>query len=854
MKKIFKYTLLAALAGMSLSAAADDVKLFSFTVPEGGAGQNFPYAISAYSEQTVKVDWGDGKLVDVVIAGLSAEELTTNVPPTFAGRLAGTTVTFYGADASAINYLDLGYTADNGDADVDGELRKLTSLELGDLSGLTRLYFDTNNIERVDLSMLTSLQSVSAVNNKLYRVTLPAAPVDSESGIDPLDGEETPAWVSPLKTVDFNNTVNVSDGTVSQGANAVAYTDWAEAPNLETLKVNGNRLESWESFDISKNLKLVNLYANVCDIPEMEIKDLPALKYIAAQWNKLESVVLPDGMAASMSVFLQHNALTSLSVANGAQVKTLNAQYNGFTFATLPDASVAKTFNYSPQNDVAVALNDANQLDLNACGLKVGDVETVVTFAGNDAEGNALTLTAGTEYTVADGVYTFSVPVKDLVATLTNSAYAKLTLKTAATTSPSLIPTVATFDVTGSDFGMLLYLSENSEYLANYGDGNYVALQYEEGLWGPDYVELGGKVVGTKVVVKGEPKNVIGVDYVASNWDLDPVKVSAADLTALENLETLALGNGNLENIDLSKNQKLNSVKLESNKLTYFDVELPLLETLSLANANSGAEKLYGENAISAFDATKYPALTSLNLSFTGYQPAWSLLAGLETLYVDGNGLTSAEIPVMENVKYLYLRWNKLAALDLSNVKSEAAVYAINNDIASIALPEQKLGNLYVANNKLTFATLPSLEKVGQWSNYAPQQPMEVTTAKGIVDLSSQAKVGDVETVYVWTVPAAEADAEPVVFDKYVANDGIFSFTEAAAGAVCSMTNEAFPALTLTTVALDVEKSAASVGELDAVTGEAAYYTLQGVRVLNPAEGLYIRVLDGKASKVLIRK
>ena len=33
----------------------------------------------------------------------------------------------------------------------------------------------------------------------------------------------------------------------------------------------------------------------------------------------------------------------------------------------------------------------------------------------------------------------------------------------------------------------------------------------------------------------------------------------------------------------------------------------------------------------------------------------------------------------------------------------------------------------------------------------------------------------------------------------------------------------------------------------------AAYYTLQGVRVANPENGLFIVVKDGKASKVLVK-
>lgn len=44
-----------------------------------------------------------------------------------------------------------------------------------------------------------------------------------------------------------------------------------------------------------------------------------------------------------------------------------------------------------------------------------------------------------------------------------------------------------------------------------------------------------------------------------------------------------------------------------------------------------------------------------------------------------------------------------------------------------------------------------------------------------------------------------------------------------------------------------------SVSELGAADNAPAYYNLQGVRVLNPTEGLYIRVQNGKAVKVLLK-
>lgn len=43
------------------------------------------------------------------------------------------------------------------------------------------------------------------------------------------------------------------------------------------------------------------------------------------------------------------------------------------------------------------------------------------------------------------------------------------------------------------------------------------------------------------------------------------------------------------------------------------------------------------------------------------------------------------------------------------------------------------------------------------------------------------------------------------------------------------------------------------VAEIAVENGQEAYYTLQGVRVSTPENGLYIRVKDGKASKVIIR-
>lgn len=861
MKKLFKYTLLAALAGMSTAAMAEDVEYFRFKLPEDAVGKSMTFGLASVDGTgAASVDWGDGTLTEAkTLVNYDIDWTYT----TFFGEVKGTVVIVKGPDAAKLSRIDLSFKKQSqwNTDDWDDPECKPTGVVFGALPGLTHFTATYDNIEKLDCSGLSALVDLTVSDNQLYELTLPQAP---DAGIAPLDGEAE-TWVSPLTTVNVSNNMAVATGLKNEGAgnNQVLGTDWTLAPNLTTLNVAGNyasELGWFDSFDYTECTKLKTLNVNCVGLDELDLSMLPDLASVLAQWNNFTSVDLTKQDVANLTAHFQHNQLSTLTVPDGAALKTLNVPYNNFTFANMLPLTIAGTFNYAPQNDIVANLNDENKVDLSAQA-KVGDVETVfawaevvTTPAENEGEAPKVEEVPFSDYTVADGVFTFTKEATNAVCSMTNAAYPKLTLKTVATTSPSLIPTAATFDVTGKDMDMTVSLSAESEYLVNYGDGNYVTLEYQEGFWGPDYVSIDGKVLGSKIVLKGDPKNIVGIDYVASNWDDDPVKVSNADLTALENLETLVLGNCGLSAIDLSKNQKLTSVKLESNKFTSFDAELPALETLSLANSNSGANKLYGENAITAFDATKYPALTSLNISFNGFKPDWTKLAALETISMDGNGLTAIELPAMEKLGTLNVRWNELTALDLSNVKTAATVYAIANGIESVKLPEQKLGNLYIANNKLTFATLPALDKIGEWSNYAPQQPMAVTTAEGVVDLSSQYMVRDVKTVYVWTVPAAEADAEPVVFDKYFINKGVFSFTEAANGAVCKMTNEAFPALTLETVALDVEKSAAAVEELGAAAGEAEYYTLQGVRVLNPTEGLYIRLQGGKASKVLVRK
>ena len=90
-----------------------------------------------------------------------------------------------------------------------------------------------------------------------------------------------------------------------------------------------------------------------------------------------------------------------------------------------------------------------------------------------------------------------------------------------------------------------------------------------------------------------------------------------------------------------------------------------------------------------------------------------------------------------------------------------------------------------------------------------------------------------------WSTPLIEyaAGVEP---NKFTLSAGIYSIS-------LNFSDE--------TPTLSVQKTGdvSGIEEIDAAADDAEYYTLQGVRVVNPTTGIYIRVQGNKATKVAIR-
>lgn len=169
------------------------------------------------------------------------------------------------------------------------------------------------------------------------------------------------------------------------------------------------------------------------------------------------------------------------------------------------------------------------------------------------------------------------------------------------------------------------------------------------------------------------------------------------DLSGIEgfvSLKKLVANQHNIEQIDLSFNELLDSVYLAGNNISSINVS----NNTNLELLDVSANKL-----VSIKGLTDLKKLKILNLSFN-YLEAISLNNPLlEVLHISNNDLTSLNITEAVSLKNLLLTTNKLNNLNIdSNINLETLLVS-DNQLKSINLIENSsLTHLYITSNLLT--------------------------------------------------------------------------------------------------------------------------------------------------------
>lgn len=269
--------------------------------------------------------------------------------------------------------------------------------------------------------------------------------------------------------------------------------------------------------------------------------------------------------------------------------------------------------------------------------------------------------------------------------------------------------------------------------------------------------------------------------------------ITGIDLSALTNLEDLQLMQNKLAGVDVSKNTKLTYINVYGNELTALDL-----------SANTALKNIWAQqNKLTSVTAPAGAALTSLNvyeneitaLDLTGVK-------SIRDVKAYKNKLATLNLPAQENdFRDILVYDNELASLTLT--KAARKIEAQNNKLTAVAIAGAT-SSLKLQNNLLTFSTLPALPEGLSASKYvyAPQNTViPVTISGGAVDLKKEygpfkgvAATDDNLSTITFNADGADMPAE-----NFKVEEGIVNFLHVYNVVYGTLTNAAFPELTLTT-------------------------------------------------------
>ena len=226
-----------------------------------------------------------------------------------------------------------------------------------------------------------------------------------------------------LTTVDVNATSDVPGKLTS--------LDLSKNTKLTTLKANFNKLES---IDLSNNLSLKSIYLLNNGLKSIDFGENTTAKiYISLNNNSLETLDVTKLTGLSNgTLFLMNNNLTELK---HNAIKTLNITGNKFDLASLYVVSQnVTTLTSASMQDMEIPETINKTIDLSAQAVINEKPSSIVWKTASGTE-----LVENTDYTVADGVYTFIKEQTEKVYAELKNAEALPKLTTAIKTTQATV-------------------------------------------------------------------------------------------------------------------------------------------------------------------------------------------------------------------------------------------------------------------------------------------------------------------------------------------------------------------------------------------------------------------------------
>lgn len=541
-------------------------------------------------------------------------------------------------------------------------------------------------------------------------------------------------------------------GDINLSDNRISTLKLVDNYGLRRLDVSKNRLTA---LPLQHATQLTYLDVSDNSLEEISVIDCELLEYLDVSGNLVSEIVLPDYLP----------------------LQSIDISRNRFTLATLPAPGFCDDYVYAPQAMISIPTK-APSINLSSQDVTVNGHRTVYSwFKASDN-------TPVTEGIRANGGrFIFEDPsIGEIYCTMTNGAFPQLSGADAFRTTA-----VATAEVPTNVFATFVTATngESSMSLAGVTDGTTI------------YIDWTGNGDLEQYILKSSYTL-----FTAQTFADAQVKCYSYDEN--DGVSVFSISNTPMKTMDASSMKSVKMFGLSGANIPAGELKLPTaptLDELSLNNNGFTEMSLEGlENIVSlSLNGNK---LSSIDVSG---------LKKLETLYLSNNNLKSI---VLDNPRLweLSATGNELEDIDFTGVPAMNQLWLSHNKFSHIDISAMKqLRVLTIDNNRFDLSTLPLPSNNFYLYSYANQASLPITVENGKVDLSSQAKVGEVNTVYAWYIDTPyfdESDAlvgeELYENEEYTLENGVTTFIKPFNHIMCVMTNAVFPSLYLYTDFVDV--------------------------------------------------
>lgn len=642
-------------------------------------------------------------------------------------------------------------------------------------------------------SAVPTIANVTGTKNGYGSIEVYTKEGTSLSAIDIKDIPMYSADVTKSASLRTLNLVNAGLSSIDLSWNRCLTSLNLSGNNLSSLSLAGNN-----GYYEKNTLANINLSNN--SLTDITLNNVQAIKNLNLSNNQLSTIDLSDAdyiltVDLSNNLFetldftycsimtrldVSNNNLSSIVMPTECGLQYFACNNNNFTLETLPEHGNISDANYiyAPQNDLYIPTKGPG-IDLSKQNRVANGIGTVYTW--KDSKGNILV--DGTDYINKNGNMRFlNTSVGEIVCEMTNAAFPGFTGDKVFKTTPILaagMPTneIASFTTVNDGDAVSLSLAATQPNTAIYigWDGNENLSQY---LLDTSYqlFEATTKAGVNVKVYTYEPSEKVSV------FSMSGATLSSCDMSKLTEAINVSISNAGLSEIALPQSENFKETTLDGNNFSAFDAsKYPNLTTLSLNN-----------NALTTLDVTNNP--------------------NLQVLSAASNQLSDIKLN-NNNIWALYLDHNNFSEINLDGVPNLSQFTITNNQLSNINVDNlSQLVMLGLTGNNLTFKTLPEVKSNYIVYYYSNQAPIDVTpSAEGVINLADQAVVGTTSTVYRWYLGApiindeGQLEGEELILgSEYTLENGVTTFLKDFEGVMCVMTNAKFPNLYLYTTLMDV--------------------------------------------------